>query len=94
MIINNNTGEINKSNTTNNIDKYIQSYHKNMTELDKTDRIEQVIKALGTMVLFPQEHSDPNNIGQKIYGQPIQRPILEGEARTKVLNKLVELITE
>src|SRR5690606_227414 len=94
MIINNTTGEITKSDTTDNIDKYIQTYHKNMTELDKTNRIEQVIKAIGTMVIIPTETSDPNNIGQKIYGQPVQRPILEGEARTKVLNKLVELITE
>lgn len=94
MIINNNTGEINKSDTTTNIDKYIQSYHKNMTELDKTDRIEQVIKALGTMVLVPTEITDPNNIGQKVYGQPVQRPILEGANRDKVLNKLVELIVE
>lgn len=65
-----------------------------MTDIDKTNRIEQVIKALGTMVLFPTEISDPNNIGQKIYGQPVQRPILEGANRDKVLNKLVELIVE
>lgn len=109
MIVNNTTGEITKSDTTSNIDKYLQNYTVgvdpynkeefekslySMTNLDKTNRIEQVIKALGTMVLFPQEISDPNNIGQKVYGQPVQRPILEGEARTKVLNKLVELITE
>lgn len=74
----------------------IDPYNKEecMTNIDKTARIEQVIKALGTMVLFPQEISDPNNIGQKVYGQPIQRPILEGSNRDKVLNKLVELITE
>lgn len=67
---------------------------KDMSDTDKTNRIEQVIKALGTMVLFPTEISDPNNIGQKVYGQPVQRPILEGANREKVLNKLVELIVE
>lgn len=56
--------------------------------------VEQVIKALGTMVLVPQEQSDPNNIGQKIYGSPIQRPILEGEKREIVLNRLVDLIKQ
>lgn len=96
MIVNNKTGEI----TVGELEKEIDMYDGPVCPepliqySDKTDRIEQVIKALGTMVLFPQEISDPNNIGQKVYGQPIQRPILEGEARTKVLNKLVELITE
>ena len=94
MIVNNTTGEIMQGELESKLKYDYVNPEVRMTALDKTDRIEQVIKALGTMVLFPQEITDPNNIGKKMYGQPVQRPILEGEARTKVLNKLVELITE
>lgn len=55
-------------------------------------KIEMLIKALGTMVLEPQFESDPSQIGKKIFVNNIQKPILEGEDRKKVLNKLLEVI--
>lgn len=57
-----------------------------------TGKIEMLIKALGTMVLEPQFESDPSQIGKKIFVNNIQKPILEGEDRKKVLNKLLEVI--
>lgn len=57
-----------------------------------TSKIEIVIKALGTMVLEPQFESDPTQIGKRIFTTTIQKPIIEGEDRKKVLNKLIELV--
>lgn len=60
---------------------------------DKSKLIDSIIKALGTMVVFPLEESDPNMIGKKNIVGNVQRPILEGVNRDKVLTKLVEIIT-
>lgn len=54
--------------------------------------VKALISALGTMVQEPEFESDPTMIGKKNFKMYIQRPILEGENRTKVVNKLVELI--
>ena len=54
--------------------------------------IKALISALGTMVQEPEFESDPTIIGKKNFKMYIQRPILEGEDRIKVVNKLVELI--
>lgn len=47
--------------------------------------------ALGTMVMFPIEVTNPDTFQKEVRGS-VQRPILEGEKRTKVENKLLELI--
>lgn len=46
---------------------------------------------LGTMVIIPNEETDPNTF-KKIVTSSTQRPILEGEDRTKVKNKLLAII--
>lgn len=56
--------------------------------------IEAVIKALGTMVIFPSYDSDPNMIGSKIFTGPIQQPILLDKDRKIATDKLVELISQ
>lgn len=58
----------------------------------KGEVIKSLISALGTMVQEPEFETDPNNIGRKQFKMYIQRPILNGEDRNKVLNKLVSLI--
>jgi len=58
----------------------------------ETSKIEMLIKALGTMVLEPQFETDPTQIGKKVFINNIQKPILEGKDREKVLNKLVTII--
>lgn len=57
-------------------------------------KIDICIKALGTMVVEPTWVSDPNNLGQKYQGQPVQRPILQNEDRTVVEKKLLALIEQ
>lgn len=61
--------------------------------IDKTNRIEQLIKALGTMVIHPIENTNPDTFKKEYIGN-VQKPILEGDDRAKVLNTLVNLITE
>ena len=64
-----------------------------MAHYEVNERIEKLIKALGTMVIHPIENTNPDTF-QKEYLGSVQKPILEGEDREKVLNKLVELIIE
>ena len=64
-----------------------------MNQDQKNALIEQTIKALGTMVLFPQEVTNPDTFQKEVKGT-VQRPILEGEDRSRVLKTLVSLITE
>lgn len=71
---------------------YDKNIKYNMTDLDRTERIEQVIKALGTMVIHPIEETNPDTF-KKEYKGNVQKPILEGENREIVIKKLVELIT-
>ena len=56
--------------------------------------IEMVIKALGTMVIFPEYTSNPNEIGSSKYTGSIQQPILMGGDRQNAINKLNELISQ
>lgn len=58
----------------------------------RTEVVEVLIKALGTMVLMPQYESDPMVIGSKTYTGNLQLPILLGDNREIVENKLLELI--
>lgn len=60
--------------------------------MNKAQEIEILIKALGTMVIFPVEESNPNEIGKKTVVGTVQRPILEGSQRDKVTAKLLELV--
>lgn len=60
----------------------------------RLNSIDLVIKALGTMVIFPQWESDPNNIGKKNFIGPIQQPILIDKDRDLAINKLLSLIQE
>jgi len=59
---------------------------------DKIKAIDTLKTVLGTMVIFPIETFDLENVGQKKITGSVQRPILEGENRTKVERKLLELI--
>lgn len=64
-----------------------------MTEKENLIKSIDVLKTvLGTMVLFPIEEFDLQNVGQKKITGTVQRPIIEGERRTKVESKLLELI--
>lgn len=63
-----------------------------MTLEEKLQVIETLKSALGTMVVEPNFISDPNNIGQKTYAGNIQKPILEGNDRSNVLQVLNSII--
>lgn len=54
--------------------------------------IEVLIKALGTMVMEPQYENDPSQIGVKRFLTNIQKPIMEGQDRVVLSNKLMELV--
>jgi len=54
-------------------------------------KVEVVIKALGTMVIFP-EYSNTEEIGKKVFTGTIQKPILLGKDREDAENKLAFLI--
>lgn len=56
------------------------------------EKVDTLVRALGTMVLFPDEVSDPLNVGKKIYRGTKQMPILLDENRELALAKLKELI--
>lgn len=62
-------------------------------QLTLPDRIEVLIKALGTMVLIPQFETDQTTFKKENTGV-VQHPILEGEKRDRALNVLVELIEQ
>ncbi len=55
--------------------------------------IESLVKVLGTMVLMPTDARDPINIGKRVSTGTIQQPIILGEDRTIVINKLINLIS-
>lgn len=61
-------------------------------EAEKIQKIEVLIKALGTMVIEPDIVSDPNNVGQQINRGPVQKPILQGSNREIAVNQLVSFI--
>lgn len=63
-----------------------------MKQTEIIGSIETLKSVLGTMVIFPDIVSDPNNIGQKIHRGSIQQPILLGDNRKIAEDKLVELI--
>ncbi len=69
-------------------------YYNNGDTVTKKDKIDILIKALGTMVVFPDYGVDPNNIGKKFYKGNIQMPILQDSQRDKALEKLSKLIEE
>lgn len=61
-----------------------------MTE--KVKAIETLRMLLGTMVVFPIEKFDLENVGQKRIEGSVQRPVVEGEEREKVKKKMLEII--
>ena len=61
---------------------------------DRVLVIDSLKSLLGTMVLFPEFTSDPNNIGQKIHKGNIQKPILEGENRRLAEDKLMSILKD
>lgn len=67
------------------------AFIKNVSEA-KSDLIKSLKEVLGTMVQEPTYDTDPSAIGQKTFKMYIQKPIIEGENREKVIKKLVELI--
>lgn len=73
--------------------KEVEGIYVNKVGETKSKLIDSIVKALGTMVQEPEFTSDPSNIGQKTFKMYIQRPILEGDNRKQVIDKLVEIIT-
>lgn len=67
------------------------AFIKNVSEA-KSDLIKSLKEVLGTMVQEPTYESNPQIIGEKQFKMYIQKPIIEGENREKVIKKLVELI--
>lgn len=59
--------------------------------METTEKIEILIKALGTMVMTPQFKST-EVIGEKVQIQPLQQGILQGDLRSKAESKLGQLI--
>lgn len=57
-----------------------------------TQKIEVLIKVLGTMVMKPQYESDPNVIGSKVFTGMLQTPIINEDDRLRVESKLMKLI--
>lgn len=65
-----------------------------MTERELNIKAIDVLRtALGTMVVFPIESTNTETFQKQVTGS-VQRPILEGENRSKVEDKLLELIDE
>lgn len=60
-------------------------------EVVKVKAIDALRTVLGTMVIIPTEETDPNTFKKVSLGS-VQRPIIEGEDRNIVKNKLIELI--
>lgn len=59
---------------------------------DRVKAIEVLKTVLGTMVQEPVYESDPNNIGGKQFKMYLQKPIIEGEDRLVIKNKLMDLV--
>lgn len=60
---------------------------------DKVDKVEVLIKLLGTMVMEPQYESDPTTIGKKHFTGSLQVPIIKDENLRKVVtDKIMELV--
>lgn len=62
-------------------------------ETIKIQKIEILVKALGTMILKPQFETDPNTF-VKHQIQPVQEAILLDENRKTAEDKLVQLIKQ
>lgn len=63
-------------------------------EVLKLQKIDCLVKALGTMVMAERFESDPNQIGKLIFVGPKQVPILEMDTtyRKNALDKLNQII--
>ena len=59
-----------------------------------TQKIETLVKVLGTMVMKPQYESDPNVIGSKVFSGMLQVPIVSEEDRKIIEVKLLELVNQ
>lgn len=75
------------------IDQIDNSSKKNYYDSKLTEQIEVLIKALGTMVLINEYHTNPNTLKREHLGA-VQQPILLDDKRELVLNKLTELISK
>lgn len=62
-----------------------------MSKEEKIRAIDVLRTLLGTMVMFPVEITNPDTFQKEVKGS-VQRPIIEGEDRNIVKNKLIELI--
>ena len=65
----------------------------NTNEPTLIEKIEVVIKALGTMVLEPKYEMNKETFVNEFAGS-IQHPIIEGEQRKDALNTLSQLISQ
>lgn len=54
--------------------------------------IDSLKTVLGTMVMMPEYETNPEAIGQKIFKGNQQVPIVMGDSRKVVEDKLIELI--
>lgn len=65
---------------------------KDQQEILKLQKIDCLVKALGTMVMIPEYESDPSQIGVKHFKGTIQQPILVGDNREEAIKKLTTVI--
>lgn len=65
---------------------------ENEKEVLKLQKIDCLVKALGTMVMIPNYEVDPNNIAKKQFAGSIQQPILVDAYRTLAMDKLSQVI--
>lgn len=87
------TGEVMYNNTSGLISKDRVSKDQSY-DYQAKDKVEVLVKTLGTMVLMSEYSTSNLEIGKKEYVGNIQMPILTGSNRDIVINKLIELINK
>lgn len=58
---------------------------------EKIKAIDALRTVLGTMVIVPTEETDPDTFKKVVTGS-VQRPIIEGEDRIKIKNRIISII--
>ena len=67
----------------------------NELEILKLQKIDALVKCLGTMVMIPDYRTNPQDlVAGKQFAGTIQQPILQGAYRDNTLSKLDELISQ
>lgn len=69
-----------------------QAKESKVSDYKVVEKIEVIVKALGTMILMPEYEQDASMIGTKYFKGNVQLPILMEDRRVQALDKLTELI--